>query len=388
MRRTIGVGVIGMGWMGDAHSRSYKLVGDRFRDRGVDARLIACADVDRDRAEAARDRFGFERATTDWRDVIADPAIEAISITAPNAAHLEVIGAAIEAGRHILCEKPVGRTPAETLQAAELARGRPLVTFVGYNYRWAPVVQHARDLIAAGELGDLTHYRGRFLNGYAKDPNGVLSWRFLAEQGYGTLSDLLSHAIDMAHLIAGPIADVVGNRRTFIGSRPLPHAGGTHYDSAGPDGPRGEVTNEDYVGALVRFACGAQGTLEACRVITGSQCDLGFEVHGTRGALAWTFERMNELRLYRRNDTNPADEGWTAELSGPAHPRHRSFNPGWGTGLGFDDLKVIEAAEFLTAVSTGIASPPSFEDAAAVARVQQAIVASWDSNGWQRVPSD
>ncbi|HET7704148.1 MAG TPA: Gfo/Idh/MocA family oxidoreductase [Candidatus Limnocylindrales bacterium] len=386
--REIGVGVIGMGWMGDAHSRSYRLVADRFHERGIAARLVACADVDASRAEAARDRFGFERATTDWSDVMADGAVEAISITAPNDAHLAVIEAAVAAGKHVLCEKPVGRTPEETLAAAALARTSGLITFVGYNYRWAPVVQHARDLIAAGAIGELTHYRGRFLNGYAKDPNGVLSWRFRADQGHGTLSDLLSHAIDMAHLIAGPIEDVVGNRRTFIGTRPLPRPGGTHYDTAGSEDPRGEVTNEDYVGALVRFAGGAQGTLEACRVITGSQCDLAFEVHGTRGALAWTFERMNELRVFRRADANPADEGWTTELSGPAHPRHRAFNPGWGVGLGFDDLKVIEAAEFLTAIAAGQPAAPSFEDAAAVARVQQAIAASWDSSGWETVARD
>jgi predicted dehydrogenase len=384
-RRTIGVGVIGMGWMGDAHSRAYRLVADRFRERGVDARLVACADVEARRAEAARDRFGFDRSTTDWRDVVSDPAIEAISITAPNAAHLEVIRAALGSGKHVLCEKPVGRTPQETLEAEEAADWTRLVTFVGYNYRWAPVVQHARDLIADGAIGELTHYRGRFLNGYAKDPDGVLSWRFQAEQGYGTLSDLLSHAIDMAHLIAGPIEEVVGNRRTFIATRPLPRAGGTHYDTAAPDDPRGPVTNEDYVGALVRFEAGAHGTLEACRVITGSQCDLAFEVHGTRGALAWTFERMNELRVHRRDAQRPADEGWTTELSGPAHPRHGAFNPAWGTGLGFDDLIVIEAAEFLTAIATGGPASPSFADAARVARVQLAIAASWDSRGWEHV---
>jgi len=385
MRRTIGIGVIGMGWMGEAHSRAYRLVGDRFHDRGVDARLIACADMDPGRAAAARERFGFERSTTDWSDVIADPGVEAISITAPNDAHLAVIRASLAAGKPVLCEKPVGRIPAETLAAAELARGSGLITLAGYNYRWAPVVQHARDLIAGGALGELTHYRGRFHNGYAKDPDGVLSWRFRESQGYGALSDLLSHAIDMAHLLAGPIAEVVGNRRTFIATRPLPRAGGTHYDTAGPDDPHGDVTNEDYVGALVRFGGGAQGTLEACRVITGAQCDLGFEVHGTRGALAWTFERMNELRVYRRDDANPADDGWTTELSGPAHPRHRAFNPGWGTGLGFDDLVVIETAEFLQAVASGTATAPSFEDAAAVARVQEAIAASWQSNGWVTV---
>jgi predicted dehydrogenase len=387
MNRTIAIGVVGMGWMGEVHSRSYRLAGDRFHDRGITARLVACADVDADRAAAARDRFGFERSTTDWRDIVADPAIEAVSVTVPNADHLAVIRAALAAGKHVLCEKPVGRSPAETLEAATLARDTGLVTFVGYNYRWAPVVQRARDLVEAGAIGRMTHYRGRFLNGYAKDPNGVLSWRFQAEQGYGALSDLLSHAIDMALLIAGPIDAVVGNRATFIAERPLPRPGGTHYDTADVAGPRGKVTNEDYVATLVRFASGAQGSLEACRVITGSAADLAFDAHGTTGALAWTFERMNELRRYRRSDASPADEGWTVELSGPAHPFHRSFNPGWGTGLGYDDLAVIEIAEFLDGIATGRAVTPSFEDAAAVARVQEAIVASWESGRWERVTS-
>ena len=386
MGRVVGIGVVGMGWMGEAHSRAYRLVSDRFVERGISARLVVCADADEVRASAAKSRFGFERSTTDWREIVDDPAVEAISITAPNATHLAVIRAALERGKHVLCEKPVGRNPEETLQAAELARAAGTqITFVGYNYRWAPVVQHARDLIASGALGDLTHYRGRFLNGYASDPDGVLSWRFLSSQGYGTLSDLLSHAIDMAHLLAGPIDELVGSRETFIRSRPLPRPGGTHYDTAGPDDPRGEVTNEDYVGALVRFRGGARGTLEACRVITGSQCDLAFEVHGTKGALAWSFERMNELRYFRRDAGSPTETGWTIELSGPAHPFHRSFNPGWGTGLGFDDLKVIEAGQFLQAVVSGVQGPPSFEDAAAVARVQQAIARSWDSRAWEAV---
>ena len=385
MTRTVGIGVIGMGWMGEAHSRSYRLVGDRFHDRGIEARLVACADPVGDRAEAARQRYGFATATTDWQAVVDHPNVEAISITAPNDAHLAVIRAAVARGKPVLCEKPVGRTPAETLQAAALTREAGLITFVGYNYRWAPVVQRARDLIAAGELGELTHYRGRFLNGYAKDPNGILSWRFSSDQGYGTLSDLLSHAIDMALLLAGPVDAVVGNRRTFIETRPLPSPGGTHYDTASADSPRGPVTNEDYVGALVRFANGAQGTLEACRVIVGPECDLAFEVHGTKGALGWTFERMNELRFLRRHDATPVDEGYAIERSGPAHPFHRAFNPGWGVGLGFDDLKVIEAAQFLQAVVTGERASPDFEDAADVARVQQAIAASWDSSSWEAV---
>jgi predicted dehydrogenase len=387
VNRVIGVGVIGMGWMGEAHSRSYRAVSDRFHELGITARLVACADAVPARADAAAARFGFDRATSDWHQVIDDPEVEAVSITTPNDQHLEVIRAAVEHGKHVLCEKPVGSSPEQTLEAADLARRAGVISFVGYNYRWAPVVQHARQIVQEGALGQITHYRGRFLNGYARDPMGVLSWRFQAEHGFGSLSDLLSHTIDMANFMAGPIAEVVGNRHTFITRRPVPGPGvGTHYDSGSSDGPMGDVTNEDYVGALVRFAGGAQGTLEACRVIAGPKCDMAFEIHGANGAISWTFERMNELRVLRTNDATPTDEGYTTELSGPAHPFHRSFNPGWGVNLGFDDLKVIESAQFLQAVASGTLSPPSFDDAAAVARVQQAISRSWDSSRWETVP--
>src|SRR5262249_32645240 len=147
-------------------------------------------------------------------------------------------------------------------------------------------------------LGEITHYHGRFLNGYARDARGYLTWRFEIDHGYGTLSDLLPHVLDMAHFIAGPVQAVVANRATFIAQRPLPTAPtfGNPLGGAAEQAAMGTVTNEDYVGALARFANGAQGTLEACRVINGAVCDMSFEVHGTRGALKWNLERMNELQ--------------------------------------------------------------------------------------------
>lgn len=386
MTRRIGVGVIGMGWMGEVHSRSYRTIPDRFHGAGIQPRLVVCADPVEQRAKAAEERFGFARSTTDWRAVLADPDVEVVNIAAPNSLHLEVVRAAAEAGRHIFCEKPVGRDPEETVAAVDAARRAGVLTFVGYNYRWAPLVQHTRQLIADGRLGDITHYRGRFLNGYAGDPHGMLSWRFDREQGLGTLSDLMVHAIDMAHMLAGPITHVTSDRETFIRDRPAATPGqGTHYDVGTADDPRGPVTNEDYVSALVRFAGGARGTLEACRVITGSACDMAFEIHGTRGAVRWTMERMNELEVYLRDGANVADEGYTTLLSGPAHPYHRHFNPGWGVNLGYDDLKVIEAHTFLESVVSGVQGEPGFAEALAVATVQQAIVRSWDSGGWEQV---
>jgi predicted dehydrogenase len=259
------------------------------------------------------------------------------------------------------------------------------MTFVGYNYRWAPLVQYGRKLIQDGVLGNLTHYRGRFFAGYASDPRGVLSWRFQQDlAGLGALGDLMSHVIDMALFIAGSIQEVVGMRRTFIAERPLAIAGqGTHF-SIGTDGPTDKVTNEDYVGTLVEFANGARGTFEACRIISGPRCQMAFEVHGTRGSLTWDFEQMNELRIFL-SEGDSTRRGYTRVLSGPEHPYHAHFNPAVGTALGYDDLKIIEAYEFLKSIAKGQLSEPSFSEAMAVANVQAAIARSWETRSWERI---
>jgi predicted dehydrogenase len=236
-------------------------------------------------------------------------------------------------------------------------------------------------------LGRLTHYRSRFFAGYASDPYGVLSWRFEQEHGLGVLGDLGSHALDLAHLIAGPIRRVISNRETFIRQRPLAKAGkGTHFSVGGPDDPTGEVTNEDYIGVLVSFENGVQGTIESCRVINGPKCEYTFELNGTAGALKWNFEKMNELQVQFRN-ANEADDGFITIYSGPAHPFHAHFNPGPGIGLGYDDLKTIEAYQFLKAVATGQQGEPGFSEALAVANVQTAIQRSWISERWEMVES-
>ncbi len=386
MSRTVGIGVIGMGWMGEVHSRSYRAVQDRFFDSGLRPRLVICSDTVESRARAAQERFGFEAFSTDWRDVIAHVDVEAVDITAPNGLHLEMVREVVRAGKHVLCEKPVGRDPGETIAAFEAARDAGVLSFVGYNYRWAPLVQYARQLIQDGKLGRITHYHGRFLNGYAGDPNGVLSWRFELEHGLGTLSDLMSHVIDMAHMIAGPITRVTSDQEIFIKTRPIPQPGaGTHYDKGNPDGPRGPVTNEDFVSALVHFQNGARGILESCRVINGSKCDMSFEVHGTHGAIRWNMERMNELQLQWRNEANPAEDAYLTLQSGPAHPYHRQFNPAWALNLGYDDLKVIEAYHFASSIVSGQQGEPGFLEARNVALVQQAIQRSWTSERWEQV---
>ncbi|HVU11191.1 MAG TPA: Gfo/Idh/MocA family oxidoreductase [Phototrophicaceae bacterium] len=387
MAKTVGIGVIGMGWMGQVHSRSYNLIKDRFYEDGIEPRLIICSDNVEARAKESAERFGFKSYTTNWHEVIANPEVQAINVATPNGLHFEINKAIAAAGKPILCEKPVGRNPDETIGSYEAAKAAGIITFVGFNYRWAPVVQYAKQIIDSGELGEITHYHGRFLNGYAGDPNGFLTWRFLAEQGLGTLGDLMSHAIDMAHMLNGEVDKLVSSKETFIQKRPIPQPGvGTHYDVATGKEPQGDVTNEDYVGALVRYKNGARGTLEACRIINGEKCNLSFEIHGTKGAIKWNFEQMNEL-LYQQKmpGAQAAQDGYKILLSGPAHPYHHHFNPGWGVDIGFDDLKVIEAYNFLKSVTSGKQIEPSFKAAYDVAVVQKAIMQSWESEGWETV---
>ncbi len=387
MTKSIGIGIIGMGWMGEVHSRSYREILDRFYDSGIQPRLVVCSDNVEKRAKEAKERLGFEQYTTDWHEVIDNPDIEVVNIAAPNGLHLEMVRAAAQAGKHVFCEKPVGKDPQETAQCEQAARQANVLTFVGYNYRWVPMVQYAKKLIEEGRLGRLTHYRSRFLACYASDPYGVLSWRFQKEHGLGILSDLGSHAIDMAHMIVGPINKVIGNKETFIRQRPLVRPGeGTHFSIGGPDDPTGEVTNEDYVGALVSFENGVQGMVEMCRVINGPKAEYVFELNGTEGAIKWNFEQMNELHVQFRNQ-NDAEDGYTILLSGPDHPYHARFNPGLGIGLGYEDLKAIEAYEFLKSIVEDKQGQPGFSDALAVANVQTAIQRSWESERWEKVTS-
>ena len=387
MTRKIGIGVIGMGWMGETHSRSYRQVLERFQQTGFEPRLVICSDNVESRARDAQHRLGFERFSTDWHRVVQNPDVEVVNIAAPNGLHLEMVRAAAAAGKHVLCEKPVGKEPQETARCEQAARQAGVLTFVGYNYRWAPMVQYAKKLIDDGRLGRLTHYRSRLFSCYASNPYGVLSWRFQREHGLGILSDLGSHAIDLAHMIVGPIGRVVANRETFIRQRPLAKAGeGTHFSVGGPDDPTGEVTNEDYVGALLSFENGVQGTIEMCRVINGPKAEYVFELNGTQGALKWNFEQMNELQVQFRS-ADEAEDGYTTILSGPDHPFHHNFNPGPGISLGYDDLKTIEAYEFLKSVAEGRQGQPGFEQALAVANVQTAMMRSWESERWETVES-
>jgi predicted dehydrogenase len=383
----IGIGIIGFGWMGQAHSRAYRDIPVYYPESGIRPRLVSVADNVPARVELATANFGFQSGTPDWRELIARDDIDVVDITAPNALHQELVEAAAAAGKHIACEKPVGISPEATAAIEIAARRAGVITSCGYNYRWAPLVQFTRQLVADGRLGDLTHYRGRFFSMYGRDRLGLLSWRFLQEEaGYGALSDIMSHAIDMAQYLCGPIRRVVATKETFVKERPLPTPGvGTHYDRGKPGDPTGVVTNEDYVGALVEFENEVRGTLEADRSIFGPQSSMAFELNGSKGAASWDHERLNQLRLYLPEE-QPTD-GFIEVLAGDAYPNQGNIVPGGGNSLGFEDMKLIEALEFLRSVAAGRRHRPDFADALSNASVAAAMIRSWSSQRWEDVTS-
>jgi predicted dehydrogenase len=384
---SIGIGIIGFGWMGQAHARAYRDIPVYFTESGLRPRLVAIADTVPARVDLAKANFGFEHGTTDWRELIARDDVDVVDITAPNAFHRELVEAATAAGKHVACEKPVGIDPDATAAIERAGRNAGIISGCGYNYRWAPLVQHTRRLIADGRLGELTHYRGRFFSMYGRDRLGLLTWRYLREEaGLGVLADLMSHAIDMAQFLMGPITRVVAVRETFVRERPLPTPGAsTHYARGKPGDPTGAVTNEDYVGALVEFANGARGTLETDRSIVGPQSSMAFELNGSRGSAAWDHEKLNQLRLYLPEEQ--PDEGFIEVLAGDAYPNQGSIVPGSGNSLGYEDLKLIEAYEFLSSVAAGRTHHPGFDDALANASVAAAMIRSWTSERWEDVVS-
>ena len=388
MSRTIGIGIIGFGWMGHAHARSYRSIPGYFPEAGLKPRLVAVADTDPAKLQDALSNHGFEHGVADYSELLDRDDIDIIDITPPNGMHEELAVAAAAAGKHVFCEKPVGLDPEATARIEAAARRAGVITGVGYNYRWAPVVQYLRGLIGDGRLGDMTHYRGRFFSLYGRDRLGFLEWRYVFDEGgYGVLNDVMPHAIDMAQHLCGPITRVVSVQEIFVRQRPLPAPGDadTHYGRGKPGDPTGEVTNEDYVGALVQFANGARGTLEVDRSMFGPQSQMAFELNGSRGAAAWDHEKLNQLQLFLPEE-QPA-EGFIEVLAGDSLPHQGNLVPGAGNSLGYEDMKIIEALEFCRAVADERSFEPGFEAALSNASVAAAMIRSWKSERWEDVIS-
>ena len=380
MVRTLGVAVVGFGWMGRVHTQAYARVPHHFPGLSLRPELVAVADEEPGRAEEAAAQYGFAAAHRDWREVAADPRVRAVSIAAPNFLHREIGLAMAEAGKHIWIEKPVGLTAEDARAVSDAVTKAGVQGTVGFNYRNAPAVAAARELIASGEIGTVTHVRIRLFSDYAAHPEGALTWRYERERGgSGVLGDLASHGVDLARFLLGEIEALTADTAIFLPRRARP-TGATAGHTRATGGELGPVENEDYVNCLLRFASGARGVLEACRVSVGEQNNYGFEVHGTKGAVFWDFRRMNELAVSR--GTTYQDQPVTTVYVGPGDGEFGAFQPGAANAMGYDDLKVIEAYRFLRSVAEGKPYGATLPDAVHSAAVLDAMVRSVESGGW------
>jgi len=371
--RELGIGIIGTGFMGKAHAFAYRAALAAFPDIPV-PRLEMIADVNEGLASKAAHQYGFARASADWRALVTDPRVDVVSITTPNTLHKEMALAALAAGKHVHCEKPLSPSLADSLVMVEAAEKAGAVTQVGFNYIKNPLLKMARDMVAAGELGEITGFRGIHAEDYMHDPEGPYSWRIDPVGGPGVIADLGSHIIGMARFLLGPIAEVSADVRTVVKSRPVARGAKERKD----------VLVDDVARLLVQFGRGCGGTIEANWIATGRKMQLGFELTGEKGSLVFTQERLNELLFYRAGG-DAKTSGYVKIEAGPQHPPYGEFCVAGGHQLGFNDLKTIEMGEFLRAIDTGKTAGPDFRDAYEIQKVVEAAIASSKARSWVRV---
>lgn len=366
-KQTVGIGLVGSGFMGRCHANAFRTVAGLF-DLQLEPKLHVLADATDDLAQRGAAALGFARTTSDWQALVDDPEVGIVAITAPNVLHAPIALAAIAAGKTVYCEKPLSTTVGSALEMTDAAEAAGVTTLVGFNFLRNPMIRLAREIIAAGEIGEITGFRGRHAENYMASPDAPHSFR-TAPEGGGALADIGSHIVSMARYLIGPITEVQADCRTIFPNRPVTPGSET----------RAPVAIDDMTHALMRFEAGAAGSIEANWAATARTMDLSWEITGTKGALAFSQEFMNELRLW---SGTPGRSGYTRIETGPAHQPYGAFCSAPGHHLGFNDLKVIEVAELLTA-HAGDANPgPDFREAYEVQRVIEAMQDSNRSRGW------
>ena len=378
--KDLGIGIIGTGFMGKAHAFAYRAALAAFPEIPV-PRLEMIADVDEASAAKAAHQYGFARSSGNWKDMIADPKIVVISITTPNTLHKEMSLAAIAAGKHVHCEKPLSPALKDSLEMVEAAEKKGVHTQVGFNYIKNPLLKMARELLEAGEIGEITGFRGIHAEDYMHDPESPWTWRIDPSGGPGVVADLGSHIIGMARFLLGPIADVNADIRTVIKSRPVARGAKERKD----------VLVDDVARILVNFDRGCGGTIEANWIATGRKMQLGFELYGSKGSLVFTQERFNELQLYRAGGETHAHgvdaraNGYVRIEAGPQHYPYGQFCIAGGHQLGFNDLKTIEMGEFLGGIGKGQKTGPDFREAYEIQKVVETAIESSKSRSWVKV---
>jgi predicted dehydrogenase len=368
----LGYGLIGAGFMGKTHTLGFLNVNRVFR-LPVEVELRKVAEYDAAVAERAAKSLGYPEFTGDWRTLIGDPAIHIVSIATPGTTHCEMSLAAIAAGKHVYCEKPLATAAeAEKMTAAGEAAG--VKTMVGFNYIKNPMMRVAREIIDSGEIGEVRTFRGMHIEDNLMDADIPWHWRLDKAGAGGAMADIGSHILATARYLLGPIVEVLGDVTTVIPSRPV--AGGACQTRA--------VEVEDIARAFVRFERGCSGVIEANWIAAGRKMQHDFEVSGSKGGIFFSQERFSELDLYL-NDDRPGRRGFHKIFAGPEHPPYGDFCIAPGHQLGFNDLKTIEVRDFLRAIAGDTSDQTSFREGWEVQKTVEAIYRSSREHRWVKL---
>ncbi len=355
---TIGVGMLGYAFMGKAHSNAYRKIAYLTWPPPLEPKLVGIAGRSPEAVQEAADRYGFEYGTDDWRRLVADESIGLFDNSGPNALHAEPTIAAAQAGKHVICEKPLGRDAAESHEIWQAVAATGVKHLCGFNYRFVPAMRLAREIVDAGELGEIRHFRARYLQDWGDDPS-LDTWRFDRDvAGSGALGDLMTHAVDLARFLNGELTSVQGFAHTFLPGRQV----------------------DDAAEAAVTFENGSIGTLEATRFAHGHRNGFQWEINGTKGALAFDLERLNELQVFRTDDGRT--RGFRTVLVSEAD--HPFWEHWWPPGhiIGWGDTFVHELHHLLDAIANDTDVAPygaTFEDGYRAAEICDAIVRSGES---------
>lgn len=370
--RKLNIALIGYGFMGRAHSNAWRQVGSFFDVPCEPVLKVICGRNENELIKA-RDKFGWEEHSTSWQEVVGREDIDVVDICTPGDTHLPITLAAAASKKIIFCEKPLANTVAEAKQMLEAARANACIHMICHNYRRVPAVALARELIGAGRIGEIYHYRGTYLQDWLVDPNFPRVWRLeKARAGSGALSDLLSHSVDLARYLVGEITEVSGLLKIFIPERPLPQSG-----------TMAPVEVDDAALSLVQFENGAVGSLEATRFAAGRKNYNSFEINGSRGSIVFNLERMNELELYV--DEGPESGFRTIQVTGKGYPYMECWWPP-GHIIGYEHTFTHTVLDLLKAVAEGRLPTPNFEDGVRNQLVLEAVERSAASRSWKQVP--
>ena len=378
VQQRLRVAMVGHGFMGAAHSQAWRTA-PRFFDLGAEPEMAVIVGRDPERTEAARQQYGWQAASTDWRAVVADPDIDVVDVVSPGSSHVEIAIAALQAGKHVLCEKPLANTVAEAeamTAAADAARAQGVRAMVGFSYRRVPAIAFAQQLVQDGRIGTVRQVRALYLQDWLADADGPMTWRLdKSLAGSGALGDIGAHAIDLVeHVTGASLATVSGTLETFVTERPLMAEGVGLSGTASSE--RGQVTVDDAAFFTARLdggaADGAIGTFEATRYATGRKNGLTLEISGSEGAIQFDLESMNELRLYESN-APAGEQGFRRILvTEPEHPYMAAW---WPTGhlIGYEHTFSHQVKDFVDAIVAGTDPSPSFADGLHVQRVLDAV---------------